>query len=149
MTWCTGPRNRLDILEKTKPKNKVSVTKQMCSKTRQALVGWHNLSMMPRLLGSHSKILSQRGRKMAGPVCSLKAFLVLLSRGSTGMIKMRNRAGKMAQQAKELAARPSDPSLILGSHMKEGENHLTSVHVPRHSHMHVCTRNNKNKTCRK
>lgn len=86
---------------------------------------------------------------MAGPVCSVKAFLVLLNRRSTEMIKTRNRAGKMVQQAKELAARPSDPSLILGSHMKEGENHLTSVHVPRHPHTHVCTHNNKNKTCRK
>lgn len=71
------------------------------------------MSMMPRVLGNHSRILSQRGRKMARPVCSLKAFLGLLSRGSTEITKMRNRAGKMAQQAKELAARPNGPSLGL------------------------------------
>lgn len=41
--------------------------------------------------------------------------------------QVRKWAGKMAQQAKELAAKPYYPSLILGSHMKEGEKHLQQV----------------------
>lgn len=38
--------------------------------------------------------------------------------------QVRKWASKMAQQAKELAVKLNDLSLILGSHMKEGEKHL-------------------------
>lgn len=85
--------------------------------------------MMPRVLGSHDRIL---WKEKDGPVF-FKNIPLGCSVEDYRLRQVRKWAGKMAQQAEELAVKPNDLSLILGSHMKEGEKHLQQVSSDLHT----------------